>query len=122
MIVTVFFVIVMIALLGWPSSLYLLSRVRVRSPTMLRLALMSLSFPRRRGLERGDVLVLDAARPADARRHQSLRLRSPEARARTCAILIGLRPQGPACPVTLGASNRTLVPSELEESDRCMPM
>jgi len=44
MIVAVFFVLVMIALLGWPSSLYLLSRVRVRSPTMLRLSLMSLSF------------------------------------------------------------------------------
>jgi len=44
MIVAVFFVIVIIALLGWPSSLYLLYRVRVRSPTMLRISLMSLSF------------------------------------------------------------------------------
>ena len=44
MIVAVLFVIVMIALLGWPSSLYLLYRVRVRPPTMLRLSLMSLSF------------------------------------------------------------------------------
>jgi len=44
MIVAVFFVIVMIVLLGWPSSLYLLGRVRVRSPTLLRLSLMSLSF------------------------------------------------------------------------------
>jgi ABC-2 type transport system permease protein len=44
MIVAVFFVIVMIVLLGWPSSLYLLGRVRVRSPTMLRLSLMALSF------------------------------------------------------------------------------
>ena len=44
MIVAVLFVIVMIALLGWPSSLYLLFRVRVRSPTMLRIALMSLLF------------------------------------------------------------------------------
>ena len=44
MIVAVFFVIVMIVLLGWPSSLYLLYRVRVRPPTMLRIGLMSLSF------------------------------------------------------------------------------
>jgi ABC-2 type transport system permease protein len=44
MIVAVFFVIVMIALLGWPSSLYLVYRVRVRPPTMLRISLMSLSF------------------------------------------------------------------------------
>jgi ABC-2 type transport system permease protein len=44
MIVAVFFVIVMIVLLGWPSSLYLLYRVRVRPPTMLRISLMSLSF------------------------------------------------------------------------------
>jgi len=44
MIVAVFFVIVMIVLLGWPSSLYLLYRVRVRPPTLLRISLMSLSF------------------------------------------------------------------------------
>jgi len=44
MIVAVFFVIVMIVLLGWPSSLYLVNRVRVRPPTMLRISLMSLSF------------------------------------------------------------------------------
>ena len=44
MIVAVLFVIVMIALLGWPSSIYLLFRVRVRPPTMLRISLMSLSF------------------------------------------------------------------------------
>jgi ABC-2 type transport system permease protein len=44
MIVAVFFIIVIIALLGWPSSAYLLSRVRVRSPTMLRMSLMALSF------------------------------------------------------------------------------
>ncbi len=44
MIVAVFFVIVMIVLLGWPSSLYLLGRARVRSPTMLRLFLMALSL------------------------------------------------------------------------------
>ena len=44
MIVAVFFIIVIIALLGWPTSAYLLSRVRVRSPTMLRMSLMALSF------------------------------------------------------------------------------
>ena len=42
MIVAVFFVIVMIGLLGWPSSLYLV--YRVRPPTMLRISLMTLSF------------------------------------------------------------------------------
>jgi len=44
MIVAVFFVIVVIVLLGWPSSLYLVYRARVRPPTMLRISLMSLSF------------------------------------------------------------------------------
>ena len=44
MIVAVFFVIVMIVLLGWPSSVYLLYRVRVRPPTLLRLSLVALSF------------------------------------------------------------------------------
>lgn len=44
MIVAVFFIIVIIALLGWPTSSYLLSRVRVRSPTTLRMSLMALSF------------------------------------------------------------------------------
>jgi ABC-2 type transport system permease protein len=44
MIVAVFFIIVMIVLLGWPSSLYLLFRVRVRPASMLQVSLMSLSF------------------------------------------------------------------------------
>ena len=44
MIVAVLFIIVMIVLLGWPSSVYLADRVRVRPPTMLRVSLMSLSF------------------------------------------------------------------------------
>jgi ABC-2 type transport system permease protein len=44
MIVAVLFVLVVIALLGWPSSMYLWYRVRIRPPSLLWISLMSLSF------------------------------------------------------------------------------
>lgn len=44
MIVAVLFVLVMIVLVGWPSSLYLWYLGRIRRPTLLQWSLMSLSF------------------------------------------------------------------------------
>jgi len=44
MIVAVFFVLVMIVLIGWPSSLYLWFHGRIRRPSILQWSLMSTSF------------------------------------------------------------------------------
>ena len=50
MIVAVFFVIVMIALIGWSSSMYLWQQGRLRRPSTWQWALMSLSFLSAAGL------------------------------------------------------------------------
>ena len=70
MILAVLYIIVMIVLIGWPSAMWLFSRVRSYPLSAFREAMMAASFLPARALSVGTWLIADASGVARAGRYE----------------------------------------------------